>query len=177
MSKKITLVLGGAASGKSAFAESHMISCVKTKIYLATAQCFDTEMTDKIEQHKTQRGSGWKTIEAPFDLLTPLAAIKNNECVLVDCITMWLSNHLLKHSDLDLECDRLLTALAHCAGEVTLVSNEVGQGIVPDNALARQFRNLQGRLNQRLAVCADTVVFITAGLPSLLKGTVSPIYF
>lgn len=170
MSKKITLVLGGAASGKSAFAESHMISCGKSKIYLATAQCFDTEMSDKIEQHKSQRGSGWKTIEAPFDLLTPLAAIKNNECVLVDCITMWLSNHLLKHSDIDHECDRLITALAHCAGQITLVSNEVGQGIVPENALARQFRNLQGHLNQRLAVCADTVVFITAGLPCLLKG-------
>ena len=89
MSKKITLVLGGAASGKSAFAENLVISCGKSRIYLATAQCFDEEMRDKIERHKTQRGSGWETIEAPFDLLTPLATIKNNECVLLDCSATW----------------------------------------------------------------------------------------
>ena len=170
MSKKITFVLGGAASGKSAFAESHLISCEKSKIYLATAQCFDAEMRAKIERHKIQRGTGWKTIEAPFDLRTPLSHIDSNDVVLLDCITMWLSNHLLKNSDLTQECDRLIAALEHCAGQLTLVSNEVGHGIVPDNALARQFRNLQGRFNQRLASSADTVVFVTAGLPHLLKG-------
>ena len=139
-------------------------------VYLATAQCFVADMQTNIDHHKKQRGGGWRTIEAPFDVITPLDSLQSNDIVLLDCITMWLSNHLLKASDLDSECDQLISALGRCACQLVVVSNEVGQGIVPDNALAREFRTRQGHLNQRIATTADTVVFVTAGLPSLLKG-------
>ena len=170
MAKKKSFIMGGAASGKSTFAETLVRSSGKSMVYLATAQCFDAEMRTKIDRHKKQRGSGWCTIEAPFDLIAPLDGLQSDEIVLLDCITMWLSNHLLKASDLDQECDQLISALERCTGQLVVVSNEVGQGIVPDNALALQFRTLQGRLNQRIAATADTVVFVTAGLPTLLKG-------
>jgi len=170
MAKKKSFILGGAASGKSTFAETLVRSSGKSMVYLATAQCFDAEMRTNIDRHKKQRGNGWCTIEAPFDLIAPLDGLQSDEIVLLDCITMWLSNHLLKASDLDQECDQLISALERCTGQLVVVSNEVGQGIVPDNALARQFRTLQGRLNQRIAATADTVVFVTAGLPTLLKG-------
>ena len=170
MAKKKSLILGGAASGKSIFAERLVKSSGKSMVYLATAQCFDTEMQTSIDRHKTQRGIGWRTIEAPFDLVASLDGFQRDEIVLLDCISMWLSNHLLRGSDLGKECDQLILALERCTSQLVVVSNEVGQGIVPDNALAREFRTQQGRLNQRIAAAADTVVFVTAGLPILLKG-------
>lgn len=174
MKFKVTFVLGGAASGKSAYAEklvnTHALKHSADKIYLATSQVFDDEMRDKIADHVSMRGAGWHTIEAPFDLKNPLVGITVNQVVLLDCATMWLSNHLLKDHDIATEIKTLLTALRACEGHVVIVSNEVGMGIVPDNALARRFRNEQGRLNQQLAALSDHAVFVVAGQPLALKG-------
>ena len=170
MSKKIIFVLGGTASGKSAFAEKHALKHRKSKVYLATAQSLDAEMQANIRRHRQQRDSSWRTIEVPFDVTEVLKSVAANEVVLLDCLTMWLTNHLLTDSDLDAECNKLIHALSACKGQLIVVSNEVGQGIVPTNALARDFRNRQGRLNQRVAALADGVVFVTAGLPKVLKG-------
>ncbi len=122
-------------------------------------------MRDRIAQHREDRGEDWTTVEAPLDLSGALAQVPAGAVVLVDCATLWLTNHLLAERDLDAETRRLLAALAACAAPVAVVSNEVGWGIVPDNALARRFRDAQGRLNQRLAARADLVVGVMAGLP------------
>jgi adenosylcobinamide kinase/adenosylcobinamide-phosphate guanylyltransferase len=127
-------------------------------------------MRARIARHRADRGDGWKTIEAPLDLCTALAAAGQDEVVLIDCATLWLTNHLLADHDLESETALLLAALAACPAPVIMVSNEVGWGIVPDNALSRTFRDAQGRLNQRLATQADLVVGVMAGLPMLLKG-------
>ncbi len=166
----ITLVLGGAASGKSAWAEAAAVETGLPRIYIATAQAFDDEMAAKIAAHRQQRGAGWQTIEAPHDLPVVLAQAPAGHVVLVDCATMWLSNRLLAAADLDAECAGLLTALTDCASPVIIVSNEVGQGIVPDTALGRRFREAQGRLNRQIATHADRVVAVIAGLPLALKG-------
>lgn len=166
----LTLVLGGAASGKSAFAETLVSASGRARIYLATAQVFDDEMEHKLARHRSRRGPGWRTIEAPFDLAPALASASDREAVLLDCITLWLSNHLLADHDLDLAQADLLSGLDTCAAPVVIVSNEVGLSIVPDNALARRFREAQGALNQRLAARADLVINVIAGLPQVLKG-------
>jgi len=171
MKERLTLVLGGAASGKSAFAERLVLAHRgATPVYIATAQAFDAEMTDKIAQHRRQRGANWRTLEHPLDAAAALGSLGADAAVLLDCATLWLSNQMLADADLAAETDRLLAALASCAAPVVVVSNEVGQGIVPDNALARRFRNAQGRLNQRLAAAAGQVVLLVAGLPMVLKG-------
>lgn len=171
MSQKITFVLGGAASGKSAFAETLCLQSAKPRLYWATAQIFDAEMEDKIRRHLQQRGADWTTIEDPRNADAALAQATEGDILLFDCATMWLSNHLLAESDLDAEVTGLLAALGRCAAEVVIVSNEVGQSVVPENALARRFREAQGRLNIRLAALADCVVQVTAGLPLVLKGS------
>ncbi|MFT5067685.1 MAG: adenosylcobinamide kinase/adenosylcobinamide-phosphate guanylyltransferase [Yoonia sp.] len=168
---KLTLVLGGAASGKSSYAEMLCVQSDLTKIYIATAQVFDDEMAVKIAKHLDQRGMGWTTIEAPLDVASALKAATKNDVVLVDCATLWLTNVILGNHDLDTQTQLLLTALTSCAAPVVIVSNEVGHGIVPDNALSRRFRNAQGQLNQTIAARADTVVAVMAGLPLALKGT------
>jgi len=168
---KFACVLGGARSGKSAFAETLVSAAGRHRIYIATAEAWDDEMRDRIAAHRDSRGGGWETREAPLDLAGSLAAVPANAAVLVDCATLWLTNHLLADHDLQVESDRLLAALAACAAPVVIVSNEVGWGIVPDNALARSFRDAQGRLNQRLAAQADLVVGVMAGLPMVLKGS------
>ena len=147
-----------------------MIETAKPKVYIASAQAFDDELQDRIAAHKDQRGQGWHTVEAPLDVAAALDTITADQIVLFDCATLWLTNHLLADHDLARECDRLITALDTCAGDVVVVSNEVGQGIVPENAMARQFRDDQGRLNQRLAAWADLAVLVVAGLPMVLKG-------
>lgn len=129
-------------------------------------------MRSKINDHRAQRGEDWTTIEAPLDLISPLAARTSTEIVLLDCATLWLSNHLLAESDLPQAEADLLSALAACPAPVVVVSNEVGHGIVPEHALSRRFRNAQGRLNQKLAAQADRVVQVTAGLPHILKDSV-----
>lgn len=166
----LTLVLGGAASGKSRFAEGLCFQAGRPRVYVATAQAFDAEMRAKISDHQIQRGSDWETIEAPDDLGGVLAARAPDEVVLVDCATLWLSNRLLAEDDLSQAQEAFLAGLVACPAPVVVVSNEVGHGIVPDNALAREFRNAQGRLNQALALQADVVVQVIAGLPQVLKG-------
>lgn len=170
MFPKFTFVFGGAASGKSAYAEQLVVSSGKTKVYLATSQVFDAEMQAKIERHLLQRGSGWRTVEAPLELADTLSELTADDICLIDCATMWLSNHLLAENDLIAAQDRLLKAIANTQATVVVVSNEVGHGIVPDNALARQFREAQGRLNIVLAAQADLVISVTVGLPHVLKG-------
>ncbi len=169
---KLTLILGGAASGKSAFAEAFVLKGSEaTPTYIATAQIFDDEMAEKVAKHRQMRGSGWHTVEEPLNLSAALATVQQGQPVLIDCATLWLTNVMLCEHDVDTESDALIAATAACKGPVVIVSNEVGQGIVPDNALSRRFRNAQGRLNQRLAAEADLVVAVMAGLPMVLKGT------
>ncbi|WP_170467046.1 bifunctional adenosylcobinamide kinase/adenosylcobinamide-phosphate guanylyltransferase [Ruegeria arenilitoris] len=170
MNPDLTFVLGGAASGKSAFAEQLVVSSGKKRVYLATSQVFDDEMKDKVQRHVSQRGKGWETIEAPLHLGPTLATLPPNSACLIDCATMWLTNHLLAESDLEQAQSTLMQSLRLCPAQVVIVSNEVGHGIVPDNALSRQFREAQGRLNIALAAEADVVVQVTAGLPLVLKG-------
>ena len=167
---RLSLFLGGAASGKSAAAEALADRSGLPRRYLATAQAWDDEMRAKIDRHRTQRGAGWQTIECPLALADAIAAVEPETVVLVDCLTLWLSNHLLAEHDLDAEAAQLRQALRITAARVILVSNETGLGIVPDNALARGFREAQGRLNQEMAAQADLVVLVTAGLPLTLKG-------
>ncbi len=170
MSGQMTLVLGGAASGKSAHAEKLVLKQGDTPTYIATAQAFDAEMEIKIARHIEQRGPSWTTHEAPVDVSTALGAIRPAHPVLIDCATLWLSNLMLGDHDIDAATDALLQAIAACPAPVTIVTNEVGQGIVPQNAMSRQFRELQGRLNIRLAAQADHVVQVIVGLPQTLKG-------
>jgi adenosylcobinamide kinase / adenosylcobinamide-phosphate guanylyltransferase len=166
----LTLVIGGARSGKSRFAEGLIAATDRPKRYIATAEAWDDEMRARIAQHRADRGAGWVTVDAPRDLGPALDAAKADEAVLVDCATLWLTNQMLADADLDAEAAGLLAALSACAAPVVVVTNEVGGGIVPDNALARRFRDAQGRLNQQLAAQAGLVVTVIAGLPLVLKG-------
>ena len=170
MHPDITLVLGGAASGKSVFAETLAIQTGKPRIYLATSQALDDEMQAKIDRHIAQRGPGWTTIEAPVDIKPALANLTGDQVCLIDCATLWLSNQIMAGHDIMAEQTALLAALPTCPASIIIVSNEVGHGIVPDNAMARKFREMQGRLNIALATQADQVFQVTAGLPNLLKG-------
>ena len=167
---KFTLIIGGAASGKSGYAENLCFQTEKPRAYIATAQAFDDEMKTKISEHRAQRGANWTTIEAPLDVANVLTARPKDEVVLLDCATLWLTNVLLAEQDITAAQTALLAAIAGCPAQLVVVSNEVGHGIVPDNALSRQFRNAQGRLNQALAAQADHVVQVIAGLPQVLKG-------
>ncbi|SNT18643.1 bifunctional adenosylcobinamide kinase/adenosylcobinamide-phosphate guanylyltransferase [Tropicimonas sediminicola] len=167
----LTLVLGGASSGKSDWAERLVDTMDRPKVYIATAQAFDPEMEAKIARHRSDRGGGWQTIEAPQMLTEALSSLPDGHVALLDCVTMWLSNRLLADAPLEEEIPTLLDALDTCNVPVVVVSNEVGQGIVPDNALSRRFRDLQGRLNRQIAERADRVVAVMAGLPLVLKGT------
>ncbi len=167
----LSLVLGGAASGKSAFAEDLVTNTGRSRVYLATAQAFDDEMQGKIARHKEMRGRGWRTVEEPLDVGRALAAISGDNAVLLDCATMWLSNHLLAENDLAEAEAGLIAGLALCAAPVVIVSNEVGHSVVPDNALGRRFQSEQGLLNQKLAAKAGLVINVIAGLPQVLKGS------
>lgn len=166
----LTLIIGGARSGKSSFAERLIRATNRPRRYIATAQAWDDEMRARIAQHRQDRGEDWTTVEAPLDVAAALADAEPGEAVLVDCATLWLTNHLLADHDLADQTTQLLTALAACRAPVVIVSNETGWGIVPENALARRFRDEQGRLNQRLAQASALVVTVIAGLPLTLKG-------
>jgi adenosylcobinamide kinase / adenosylcobinamide-phosphate guanylyltransferase len=166
---RLTLVIGGARCGKSRYAESLITALPPPWIYMATGQGLDAEMAARIEAHRARRGAGWSTVEAPLDLAAVMTA-QGTAPVLVDCLTLWLSNLMMADAPIEPELDRLAQALAKVAAPVVLVANEVGSGIVPDNALARRFRDLQGSLNQRIAALADQVVLVVAGLPLFLKG-------
>ncbi len=169
--KNISFVVGGAASGKSAFAERLTRSTGKPKTYIATLQPFDDEMRAKAQRHQSDRGDDWTTIEAPIDVGTVLRNASADQVILLDCVTLWLTNILLAERDISAEVATLLDDINAAPCDIIIVSNEVGMGIVPENALSRQFRNEQGRLNQRLAGHADTVVSVIAGLPLVLKGS------
>lgn len=165
-----TLVLGGARSGKSRFAEELALAATGQRIYIATAEALDDEMTARIAHHRRQRGEDWLTVECPMALPEAIAThAAPGVLMLVDCLTLWLSNLMLAQADVAAEVTRLTAAMAVAPGTLVLVSNEVGQGIVPDNALARQFRDEAGRLNQAVARAAHTVWFLTAGIPARLK--------
>jgi adenosylcobinamide kinase/adenosylcobinamide-phosphate guanylyltransferase len=166
----LTLVLGGARSGKSRYAEAAVMASPAPWIYIATAEPFDGEMTARIAEHRSRRGDQWQTVEAPLDLAGAIGNAPASATVLVDCLTLWLNNLMYKQRDIDADTGRLESALAARTAPTVLVSNEVGSGIVPDNAQARRFRDLQGRLNQRIAARADRVVLLVAGLPMFVKG-------
>jgi adenosylcobinamide kinase/adenosylcobinamide-phosphate guanylyltransferase len=167
---RLTLVLGGARSGKSRFAEGLVTSQPGPWVYVATGEARDAEMVERIAHHAARRGPGWVTREVPLalaDLVHTLGA----DCAptLIDCLTLWLSNIMLAERDVEAERAALLQALEAAAGPIVIVSNEVGLGIVPENALARAFRDEQGRLNAAVAAAADSVVLMAAGLPLTLK--------
>jgi adenosylcobinamide kinase / adenosylcobinamide-phosphate guanylyltransferase len=166
---QLTLVLGGARSGKSRYAEDMIAALRPPWALVATAEPSDTEMAERIAVHRLRRGKNWQTVEAPHDLSAALVAAAADTPVLVDCLTLWLSNRLLAGADLEAEIAGLEAALGSRRAPAVLVSNEVGSGIVPDNELARRFRDLQGRLNQQIAARADRVVLMVAGLPVVVK--------
>jgi adenosylcobinamide kinase/adenosylcobinamide-phosphate guanylyltransferase len=166
----VTLVLGGARSGKSRYAEWLIGTCPKPWVYVATAEAKDSEMAERIAAHKARREAGWQTVEAPHERPEALVAAPQDAAVLVDCLTLWLSNLMLASFNVEAMSERLEQALPARAGPTVLVSNEVGLGIVPDNALARRFRDLQGTLNQNLAARATRVIMMVAGLPVAVKS-------
>jgi adenosylcobinamide kinase / adenosylcobinamide-phosphate guanylyltransferase len=168
----VTLVLGGARSGKSRHAEGLISSTGLSKIYIATAEAYDDEMRMRIADHQSSRaGQGWQTIDAPLTLADAIHAQRGQgKAVLVDCLTLWLTNVLLAEHDVPAACHALMSVLRHADHPLVLVSNEVGLGIVPENALARTFRDHVGRLHQDIAAQAKAVHFIAAGLPLVLKG-------
>jgi adenosyl cobinamide kinase/adenosyl cobinamide phosphate guanylyltransferase len=164
----LTLVLGGARSGKSRYAEGLVEALPGPWTYIATGQIFDNEMAERIAQHRARRGAGWTTVEAPLDLAGALRAAPEGP-VLVDCLTLWLTNMMLGEADVEAASRALEDASAERRGLTVLVSNEVGFGIVPENALARRFRDAAGLLHQRIAQKASRVVLVVAGLPMIVK--------
>ncbi|MBN2907768.1 MAG: bifunctional adenosylcobinamide kinase/adenosylcobinamide-phosphate guanylyltransferase [Rhodobacteraceae bacterium] len=165
----VILVTGGARSGKSRHAETRVTAMTGAPVYIATAQAHDDEMRARIAHHVIQRGEGWTTIEEPLDLPGALKRTDGQGPRLVDCLTFWLANLMMADRQWQIEADALIAVLAQQVSPVVLVSNEVGMGIVPENALARAFRDAQGWLNQRVASAADEVEFVVAGLPLRVK--------
>ncbi len=172
MLPKVSLVLGGADSGKSVWAEKLVSGYGLDRVYLATGSARDREMAERIARHRARRGDGWRTLEEPLDPGVLLRGAGAGEAVLLDCATLWLANLLDAGRDPGAAATALVGDLAACAAPVVVVSNETGLGIVPDNSLSRRFRTEQGRLNQQLAAAADLAVFVMAGLPLALKGQV-----
>jgi adenosylcobinamide kinase/adenosylcobinamide-phosphate guanylyltransferase len=171
LERRTTFVLGGARSGKSSFAEGLIETSGMDAVYLATGRAWDDEMSERIAQHKQRRGGSWTTIEEPLDLVGVLQReCIGNRAVLVDCLTLWLTNLLISEKDIETETARLVAALRELKGAVVLVSNEVGLGIVPENRMARDFRDHAGRLHQAVAGAAAQVYFVAAGLPLKMKG-------
>lgn len=165
------LVLGGARSGKSAFAEKLVLESGLQPLYVATAQVWDDEMRTRVEAHRKRRQTQWQTMEEPLELPKLLKReARQGRAILVDCLTLWVTNLMLAEANISDRFASLCAALHGCEGLVVLVSNEVGQGIVPDNKMARDFRDHAGRLHQDVAALADQVHFIAAGLPLTLKG-------
>lgn len=179
MNANLQLILGGARSGKSRFSlgqnnEARFERC----IFLATATADDEEMKARIQKHQADRGAQWETHEAPYHLTEALENLRSTEktLIVVDCVTLWLSNLLcgmggaaIAEAEAEKRIEDLLTALTRTPGHIRIISNEVGLSIVPDNALGRQFRDLQGLLNQKLAAQAAQVFFLVAGIPQKIK--------
>ncbi|HET6389046.1 bifunctional adenosylcobinamide kinase/adenosylcobinamide-phosphate guanylyltransferase [Hyphomicrobium sp.] len=167
---QLTLVLGGARSGKSLYAEKMLMSVPGPWAYIATAEAFDDEMHARIKQHQRRRGSGWVEYETPLEIADTLMDRTSELPSLVDCLTLWVSNLMHAERSIPDATEDLIVALSKRIAPCVIVSNEVGLGIVPDNALARAFRDEAGRLNQTIAAVADKVVLVAAGLPLTLKG-------
>jgi adenosylcobinamide kinase/adenosylcobinamide-phosphate guanylyltransferase len=164
------LLLGGARSGKSAYAQTLAEAAARDRLYLATAEAGDQEMAERIARHQETRGAGWTTREEPLDLVEALAAeARPGRVVLVDCLTLWVTNLMFSGRNVEAEVARLAEAVGAIGGPAVLVSNEVGLSLVPEARLGRDFRDLQGRANAALARACDAVVFLAAGLPTLLK--------
>ena len=166
----LTLVLGGARSGKSRHGEALVEAAPPPWYYIATAEALDDEMRRRIDEHRSRRGAGWQTVEAPLDLAAALDAVPDGAPVLVDCLTLWLSNLMLAGRATGPAEDALIAALERRRGLTVLVSNEVGLGIVPENRLARDFRDAAGNLHRRVAAVAQHVHFMVAGIPTIVKG-------
>lgn len=169
----LSLVLGGARSGKSAHAQGQAEALARARarvpLFIATAAAGDEEMATRIARHQADRAGGWRTIEAPLALAEAVAALGPDDVAVIDCLTLWLTNSMLAPEGHDQRLAALVPALAACPAALFVVSNEVGWGIVPDNALARAFRDEAGRLHQALAAAAQSVTLVVAGLPLALK--------
>lgn len=165
----IVLITGGARSGKSTRAEARAVSFAGPAVYIATAEARDAEMAERIDKHRERRGTHWIAREEPLELTRALDETDGGGARLVDCLTLWLSNLMHAGRDWSTETARLVESLKRQRSPVVLVTNEVGSGIVPDNALARRFRDAAGLMNQTIAAAADEVEFIVAGLPMRLK--------
>jgi len=167
----VTLVLGGARSGKSRYAETLVTGAAASGTYIATAEAGDAEMATRIAEHRARRGPFWRTVEEPIDLTGAICRhAEPARPILVDCLTLWLSNLMGAGRVVAHESETLRAALHEAAGPLMLVANEVGLGLVPETPLGREFRDAAGRLNQDIAALADRVVFVAAGLPLVLKG-------
>ena len=168
---RITLVTGGARSGKSSYAEGLAGQSDLDRIYVATGRAWDDEMRVRIERHREQRGDRWRTIEEPLELPRLLQREAGpDRMLLVDCLTLWITNLMMAERPVSEAADELIAALERADGPIVIVTNEVGMGIVPDNAMAREFRDHAGALAQRISRMADRVVLVAAGLPMILKG-------
>ena len=171
----LTLIIGGARSGKSAraqaMAEAEARARGGTPVLIATAEALDAEMAERIARHRAERGPGWRTVEAPRDPAAALHDLRAEDCAVLDCLTLWLSNLMLAEADLEAAADALLAAAAQTPADVVMVANEVGLGIVPENALARRFRDEAGRLNRRVADQAGRVIVMFAGQALTLKAS------
>lgn len=165
--KDIALILGGARSGKSR--RGLELADLAPKRFVATAEALDQEMAERIALHQDERGAEWGLAEVPVEIAEVIQKHEQGS-LLIDCLTLWLSNLLHHERDVEAEIARMIEALEQSQAKIVLVSNEVGLSIAPENALARRFRDLQGRLNQRVAAVADRVEFVAAGLPMVLKG-------
>lgn len=167
----VTFVLGGARSGKSGFSEKIAFETGFERHYIATGRAYDDEMRQRIARHRADRGEGWVTHEVPVDLVSSLEAIDTpGRVALVDCLTLWITNLMMEDRDIDAAGEMLIRSFASLEGRLILVSNEVGLGIVPENRMAREFRDHAGRLHQKIAAAADEVFFMAAGLPLKMKG-------
>lgn len=177
MTIQSTLFLGGARSGKSRAAEQYCLRSGLRPTYIATAQADDDEMVERIRRHQESRADAWRTVEEPLDLASEIERNAGPlSVILIDCLTLWLSNLMESERDVASAVEDLLGAIIAADGSVVLVSNEVGQGIVPDNALAREFRDLSGRMNTVIADAVKTVFVMHAGLPMTLKRDGEPVY-
>jgi adenosylcobinamide kinase/adenosylcobinamide-phosphate guanylyltransferase len=196
MRRNIIFITGGARSGKSSFGlklaedrlkalglkeknnsleETSIFSLQPKKAYIATAQAFDEEMKDRIEKHRQQRGNDWHTVEEPFDIVGALNKLKEYPVILLDCLTLWISNLMLNNIDIQREIEQFLNTINSSAfsfqpSALIIISNEVGMGIVPENELARRFRDIAGMFNQKVAENSDEVYFVVSGMPIKIKG-------